>query len=376
MKKMKYYIFILLLFLVSASNVLALGEAEIINMNCTSMTGGVINDKHNTRVDNLSIIVDDVVFEDVGDYLTCEITINNNTDDELSVESENISNKSNEYIKYELTSNGDNKISKGENKKFVLDIKYFNEYEESKIIDNNIIIDLSGGVENAEKVENPNTSSFYFALPVVGLILSIIVFGVSIKKKRYLGIFVIMFTITFCSTSYALTKFSIKLDNKIIIDTSTKYGVYYIYPDWLTLEETQDEKYTDVVLVDDICDGRYFYYDTNKNENYKLYFVTVKEGTYNIGDVVAMVDYESRYDAYSNNYLGEKGLLLNKSKYYYWLYSDFDYEALNFSDSGDKIVSKYNGVPTIDVRLPMFFTMPNYDVTFYFDGTFALSDLG
>jgi len=411
--KKKY--FMILLFLITAilfiPSVSALDEGEISSISCKSMTGGVENSKHNATVDKLNINVDDVTFEDVGDYLTCEVIIKNNSEDELSVDLESISNKSDEYITYSLATDGENKVSKNESKKYILDIKYIKEYEEAKTIDNNILIELSGNVVNPLTI-----GGVYVLVVAVILIVSVIIF-IHAKKNKPLQYFslVLLTALVLVPTVYALTKLTITLNNKIIIEQ--KYGVYYSYPTYLPVDSLEEEKvnYYKVETEYDYCVDWY----TNNNSNvpseraysiqsqavqgikvveeldedtikemcasytieningkdYYYSYVTSKEGTYKAGDTVEMVDFKVTDDN------GDVVNIIGSGSSSIWRYDEnyspynLDIEKLNLTEiskmnfSNIKYTDSYSNSDGETVNyallgLSQTFTMPENNVEF------------
>ena len=60
-------------------------EATITDLSCTKKTGGV-ESALNATVNGLDITIDDVTFEDVGDFMKCNFKVNNTSDDDLEVE--------------------------------------------------------------------------------------------------------------------------------------------------------------------------------------------------------------------------------------------------------------------------------------------------
>lgn len=378
MKKNNFLIILFLLFvsILFVSSVKALDDGEIESVSCKSMTGGVKNNLHNTTLNKLNINVDAVTFESVGDYLTCEVTIKNNTDEKLSVDLESISNKSDDYITYSLTTDGENKIDENGSKKYTLDIEYIKNYDSDKTIDNNITIELSG-------IDNPTTGGSNFIIMISVLLIGavlLIIYG----KKKGKPIFMLGMIFIFITVVYALTKVTINLDNKIIIDN--KYAVYYSYYNYIPVDKVESERdnyykletaydecmnwysenntdnYSDSeikeICTEELSDSK----ETINGKDYYQVYVTSKENSYKAGDTVTMVDYEVTDDN------GNTVNLIDSNIYYNWEYSTSDSSELKnmefsyYNHAYYEIEDEYY----IRVRLPSSFIMPKHDVTFVF----------
>jgi surface protein len=242
----------LAVFIMGTTNVSALGGINISSISCENKYNGTVRSDFNVVVDGLSIKVDDTHFDDVGDYLRCELEIANNSSDEVTINEESISNMTNENISYSLSHNGDNVIAVGGTKTYTLDVEYLKEYSESQEIDNNVEIKMAGEtgtssdpvdpVEPTVIPEAPDTGVFTQNIDgakranlTIGIIASLIVIAmvtvrvINVKKSRksvvklhtnntkFIGAITLLAAISIASFSFALTEATVTVENKIII---------------------------------------------------------------------------------------------------------------------------------------------------------------
>ena len=360
-------------------------EATLTDVSCTKKTGGV-ESEINVTVKGLTMNVPDVVFEDAGDYLKCTFKVNNTSDDDLEVDKESILNKSDDKITYSLTSEEGFIIKKGETNTYNLDIEYIEEYEEAKTIDNEIEITLVG-----ETINVPDTFITGFAIIVYVILLGVglIILVITNKKTKALMFLLILLIIP---SGYALTKISIKMTNKIIIDVTPKYDVIYKFEETalLTEEEAQNSKFLnieketlgedeegnplyDVYYLGDDPTPYYNYYVEDLKETYKTgETVTLNDVTYYVLDDSASCEETPKADGtYTLNCDGERELkhVLSRDAYY-WSYTleGDELEELNFT--GDGLIDNYSfnnpdgTFYKIIVRPPKTFIMPSHSVLF------------
>lgn len=379
MRKVKYFVLAFILFILMVPSVFA-EDAKITSTTCTSMTGGTVNSSHNVTIDGLDLAVNDVTFEDVGDYLKCEIVIINNSDDELSVDLESISNKSDEYITYSLTTNDVNKITNGESKKYNLDIEYIKEYEESKTIDNSIVIELSGG-----KIDNPATGSSSFVLMIVVLLIGavlLIIYG----KKNCKPLFMLVLVFVLIPMAYALTKITINMTCRIVIDTTEKYEVGYIVYD--TIKKSEKDNY-EIFDFDKFGVDSTECYTITGHDDYEVCAILSYTKKYAAGENVTLQDTVTYHAFNDSGELVEQTVSMNntlqsnlwdydyddtvattlkRNLYMYWVYlKDInpydDASSMNFTGSKDD----YWSYGFIFLYSNNSFTMPSHNVYFAYN---------
>ena len=275
-----YLLFILILFFGFMINVHA-EEIEIISITCENKYNGELRDNVNAEVNGLTIKVDDSYFFKKDDYFKCKLVIKNNQDEDAMIDSESISSKSDENITYELTAEGENLIKKGESKTYNLLITYIKEVTEARTLENTVEI-----IVKNDKVTVPDTGRI-FILAIVMLVVMLIM-GVIIlytKKANALMILVLL-AIILMPTGHALLKVSIKIENKILVETDPRYKVSYTYYD--ALREDEANKYLAAEKDDSLC-------ATIDDEEYCDYQVTKLEGYYKAGDRVEIKNMTSHY---------------------------------------------------------------------------------
>ena len=378
MKKIFYFLITILFF--TSVKVYA-ADATITDLSCTKKTGGVENSL-NATVDGLNITVDDVVFEDAGDFMKCTFKINNTSDDDLEVDFESISNKSDDKIKYSLTSDNGILVKKGESNTYNLDIEYISTYSEHKTIDNNIEISLVG-----DNIDVPDTliTGFAIILYVVLLGAGLTIMVITNKKAKLLVLLLLVFVIP---TTYALTKISVKMSNKIIINIVPKYDVIYHLSNsvegnttLMTEEEARNSGFMDYEkVVYDIVDEEEIYlkyYIGDFPTPYYEYTVKTYKESYRAGEVVTLKDlvlysavgcvYDDDYNATCDSL--EKTYLirdLTTSKQYYWYYEPEvdERDILQLTGDGDYYYQLWDSDYSIHVRPPKTFVMPNHSMNF------------
>ena len=125
---------------------------SITDAQCTNTFQGAERTDFNITVDGLTITTDDVKFESVGDKLVCSLTISNNTDDIIEVDSGSINAESNDHIRYNLSSSTGNTIDIDAFKTFVYTAEYVATFDEAQTFDKTLEIKLT-----ADDIDVPNT---------------------------------------------------------------------------------------------------------------------------------------------------------------------------------------------------------------------------
>lgn len=204
---------------------------SITDAQCTNTFQGVERTDFNINIDGLNITTDDVKLEAVGDKLVCSITINNNTDDIVEVNSDSAALPSNEHISYSLTSSTGNTIDIDAFKTFVYTILYTAPYAEAQTFDNTLEIKLT-----ADDVVVPNTGAMTTAETGGKEIINIaetvaIVFGVVTlmalvmkKSRRQVVSFAALSILALSAAKFsanALHIATVTVNNKIIVSTET-----------------------------------------------------------------------------------------------------------------------------------------------------------
>ena len=374
MKKIgKYLVFVLVLFFGFLISVNAEEQIEIKSIRCDNMYNGELRENVGTEVSGLTIKIDDSYFYKAGDYFKCTLVVKNNAADDVTVDSESISNKSDENITYELKTEGENIIKKGEEKTYNLEINYIKVVEEDKTLENAVEIKLLN-----DEVIVPDTG-VVMVLTISLVLLLIISIGIVIyTKKSAVLMLPIVFALLVIPAGYSLMKVSIKLENKIFIEVDPRYKVIYKYRTFIT-EEEKDNYYE----VDEEPEA---FFET-KDGLYSKYYVSVLEGYYKEGDIVEVNDMpitsfycNSWEDSTCLDYELENSTLLTNA--YDWKY-DVEYNEGDMIEFSGESVECFNNFPMksesskyIIKRLrssdsvchfntPTTFVMPGHDVLLY-----------
>jgi hypothetical protein len=237
MKKILYIVLTIGFLIMIEPVYAATNDVKISNVTCSNLYDGVLKENFNAEIDGLSISVDDSYFKKEGDYLNCQIEITNNSGEYVSIDSESISNKTNDNITYSITQDGENVITNGNSKIYTLDIKYTKKYTESKNIDNNVEIKLS-----YDSLENPNTGiNNIYIICSLGILIIILGLLILLNQKKHIFSLILISMLLITTTVYAITQITITLNNKIIIEVPT-YKVTYVVPK--TYNITWCEEYT------------------------------------------------------------------------------------------------------------------------------------
>ena len=151
------------------------------------------------------------------DSISYNLTIKNNSD--ADVELNNSFGSKSEYIEYKIED--DNLIvEKGKEKTFKLVATYTKEVDIVLLSNGNINDDQVMNLSVTTKEKNPNTSSTNIILIVIIMLLSVLtVYLLIINKKqvaKYMSL-LLLFVLVVPIIVYALTKFELKLEAKVVI---------------------------------------------------------------------------------------------------------------------------------------------------------------
>ena len=201
----------------------------ISNLSCTSKYNGELVEEFTASKAGLNIDVDDTYLREPGDYLDCNIEITNGTKEDVTVDQTSINRKSDQNIKYSLTSSGANLVkANGEKKTYNLRVEYLKKYTEDKAVTNRVEIKL----ENKEIV-NPDTKRSILMVLSIIVLVGLLLFIRFDKKETML---LILLTIVMLSglSVYALNTISITLNSKIYVVGISEYTVSYVAPENVT----------------------------------------------------------------------------------------------------------------------------------------------
>ncbi len=295
MKKILFMLILLIPVIVFAEDI-SISSFEV---NSTSGLGKVVSDPSHEDM-NINVYNE---FSNVGDTVTYDLVINNNSDEDVEINN-NIDNS--DYVDYMLiASDSDYVIKKDSNKSFQLVVKYANQPSESSFVggvvsdnknitielsekindnsshgieDNNDIID-GGNTNNAvdpkdnkeDKVINPNTKDIIGIVCIVSIVsVGILLVRKKIKIGRYYIIICIMIGVV-PFVVYAIKNVNITLKANTKINEPT-----IIYPEGKNINTVSNG---DIVKI---AREEFYVIDSNSNEVVLLAKYNLKtEGKYN-----------------------------------------------------------------------------------------------
>ena len=165
----------------------------------------------------------DLNFENVNDYITYKIIINNPTNTDYELGEKTAFNKS-DYIEYKYTYQNNSKTIKKKDKTTIfLTIKYINQYPLDEMSNgtfnetNKMIINLGNNIEN------PATKDGILTIAIV-LVLEALLIIVFRKKKTYITILIIAILPIIV---LAAKKLEINLNVKVTIEDNRVFYVYH-----------------------------------------------------------------------------------------------------------------------------------------------------
>ena len=238
------YIKLLLILLLIPFIVLA-EECDISKITITSMEQQNINGSaeeineptYQNRTINL-----DIKMYDVGDSITYNMTIKNDSKEDYMIDEDTFKTNS-DYIEYTLKTNDNNNVVKANDSKDVSLIVTYKNKVDSSLLNNNkfdasnslklslntnskeqeLDVITTDNVKKIDNVSNPVTSISSMMLISFILLTTIIVSYILIKRKhKYTKYLIIFLSITLIPTVFAICKCDIEVESKIEIDNSEK----------------------------------------------------------------------------------------------------------------------------------------------------------
>lgn len=150
-------------------------KSDKVTVNDVSLSGGTITN--------------DIVFTDEDDYITYNITIKNNTEDDYTVKSISDNNTST-YLKYTYDDLSNVKIESGKEKTFNMTITYIQETTDLTISDQSVSLTLTYEKEDAttgtETITNPKTGDNITLYIILGLV-SVTGLVITSSSKKHLS---------------------------------------------------------------------------------------------------------------------------------------------------------------------------------------------
>lgn len=154
---------------------------------------GVKEKSSGVKVNNVSLsgntVTNDVVFTNKDDYIKYNITIKNSSDKDYIIKTISDDNDSNN-LEYTYDDLSNVKLSSGEEKTFVLQIKYLNDISGLTITDKAVNLTLTYEKEDGkvvtQKLVNPKTGDDIYKYIIMGAI-SLIGLGITLSSKKRLS---------------------------------------------------------------------------------------------------------------------------------------------------------------------------------------------
>ena len=243
---MKYLRFLLVLLLIPF--IVLAEECDISKITITSMEQNNINgntEELSTPTYKDRNIKLNLKMYDVGDSITYDLTIKNDSDEDYMID-ENTFKTDSDYIEYSLkTKDNTNVVKAKSSKELSLVVTYKKEVEDDKLVNNKfnasnslkLLLNTSEKekeldiitTDNIKKsidpkeVKNPITSVSSMLLMSVVLLITIIIAYILINRKsKYTKYFFILLSMVLISTVYAVCKCDIEVESTIEIEKKPK----------------------------------------------------------------------------------------------------------------------------------------------------------
>lgn len=379
-KVVKSIVLAMFIFMISITGVSAKElDVSITKVDCSNMNNGVVKDKLKAEIKDLAITVEDSKFSKVGDYTKCELEITNQSKDEIVVDTASISNLSNDFVNYNLTSADNNtKITSGKTKTYQLTIDYKKEYDKDTVLDNVVELKLHG---KNNTLINPQTASTLFILSgivLIAIIVTLVVLLTNDKTRNKIVSLIVLGILITIPTVQALTNVTISLKNKIIIEVPGYHVYYKVMYGGTHIPEHELKNYD---LNQTECDYENYGLIEGDETNTKYYYCDepiIYGGKYKEG---IQVELQSQEVYYFNDCEEKEGYWLCrnplKENITYWdyevrynpTYKATDKDIMNFMNG-----LSYDGWDKYEefrVEVPNTFTMPDHDVFFTVYSPFA-----
>ena len=293
MKYLKYLFIMLLIPFIVLAEECDISKITITSMEQSSIEGNTEEIEEPTFQDR-SINLNLKLY-DVGDSITYNMTIKNDSEEDYMIEEDTFKTDS-EYIEYTLKAKDNTNVVKaGITKEVTLIVTYKKEVDDNLLTNNKF--DASNSLklslntnnkehpldiittDNIKSIKNPPTSIFSIKLFVLILLISLIIIVMGIKNKnKYAKYMFLIMTFIIMSKVYAICKCDIELDANITIEkrfsgTGTIYSIknYITHISWEQYPVTGEDMsfLEEMKPVFKWC--QYSIDDVNKEEGYCIY---------------------------------------------------------------------------------------------------------